>query len=128
MPYAHEHNIGSLAWGPTKDGFLIDSFDLHALEEKDFRRNRPLAQPTIYERLQGFKMILIDIAHKHNKLVIDVIIAWLLNNPMLTAVILGIRSPKEAREMTGALDLILDQVDLQAIETGLHVFNSNIDL
>jgi len=127
LPYAHDNNIGSLAWGPTKDGFLIDSFDLHALEEKDFRRNRPLAHATSYERLQGFKMILIDIAYKHNKLVIDVIIAWLLHNPMLTAVILGIRSAKEANEMTGGLDLILDQDDIQAIEAGLQIFNSTID-
>jgi aryl-alcohol dehydrogenase-like predicted oxidoreductase len=127
LPYANDNNIGSLAWGPTKDGFLIDSFDLHALEEKDFRRKRPLAQPATYERLQGFKMILINVAQKHDKRVIDVIIAWLLHNPMLTAVILGIRSPKEASEMTGGLNLILDQEDIQAIETGLKIFDSDID-
>lgn len=124
LPYAHDHNISSLAWGPTKDGFLIDSFDLDALEDKDFRRKRPLAQPATYKRLQQFKMILVDIAHKHNKRVIDVIIAWLLHNPMLTAVILGIRSPKEAHEMMDGLDLVFDQDDIQAIETGLQVFHS----
>lgn len=125
LPYAHENNIGSLAWGPTKDGFLIDSFDRDALEDKDFRRKRPLAQDANYPHLQTFKTILLDIASKHNKKVIDVIIAWELSNPMLTGVILGIRSPKEAREMTGALDLVLDEGDLQAIETGLQVFRGN---
>lgn len=122
LPYAHENNIGSLAWGPTKDGFLIDSFNLDVLEEKDFRRKRPLAQPDTYPRLQAFKQILGDIAHKHNKKVIDVIIAWDLSNPMLTAVIIGIRNQKEAQEMTGSLDLLLDADDLQAIETGLQTY------
>ena len=125
LPYAHENNIGSLAWGPTKDGFLIDTFDINALEVKDFRRKRPLAQPDTYQALGRFKMILAEIARKHNKNVIDVIIGWLLNNPMLTAVILGIRSPKEASEMTGGLDIMLDQEDLQSIETGLQIFHSN---
>lgn len=123
LPYAHAHNIGSLAWGPTKDGFLIDSFDLDALEAKDFRRKRPLAQPDVYPHLQAFKTILHDIASKHNKKVIDVIVAWELSNPHLTAVILGIRSAKEAREMIGGLDLVLDEADLRAIEDGLAKYN-----
>jgi aryl-alcohol dehydrogenase-like predicted oxidoreductase len=124
LPYAHTNKIGSLAWGPTKDGFLIDTFDLDALEDKDFRRKRPLAQAPVYQALQQFKMILGDIAHKYDKKVIDVIVAWLLHNPQLTAVILGIRSPKEAHEMIGGLELILDQDDLQAIETGLDKFHA----
>ena len=124
LPYAHENNIGTLAWGPTKDGFLIDSFDLDGLEEKDFRRKRWLAKPEVYPHLQSFKQILGDIARQHNAKQIDIILAWELSNPMLTAPILGIRSAKEASEMTGCLSVELSQADLDAIQAGLDIFNA----
>lgn len=124
LPYAHENNIGSLAWGPTKDGFLNDTFDLDKLEDKDFRRKRWLAKPEVYPHLQIFKQILGDIARDHNAKQIDIILAWLLSNPMLTAPILGIRSAKEASEMTGCLSVELTQADLDAIQAGLDTFNT----
>ncbi len=124
LPYADENNIGSLAWGPTKDGFLIDAFDLDGLEAKDFRRKRWLALPEVYPHLQTFKQILNDIADQHNINQIDIILAWLLNNPMLTAVILGVRSAKEASEMTGCLAVDLTQADLDMIQAGLDTFNT----
>jgi len=123
LPYAHANNIGSLAWGPTKDGFLNETFDLESLEQKDFRRKRWLAKPEVYPHLQTFKKILKDIANQHQAKQIDVILAWLLSNDMLTAAILGIRSEKEASEMIGCLSVDLTQADLDTVQAGLDRFN-----
>lgn len=125
LPYAFANGIGSLAWGPTKDGFLNENFDLDALEKRDFRRGRELARPDSYARLQEFKQILTRIAHRHRARHIDVIVAWELHNPMLTAVILGVRSPLEAREMAGGTDLRLDAEDLRDIDAGLSAFHAD---
>jgi len=47
---------------------------------------------------------------------VDVVVAWELTHPAITGAIIGIRSEKEAKEMTGGTELLLTRDEMQEID------------
>lgn len=123
LPFSRQHGIGVLAWSPRASGFLVDGFDLQSLDSQDFRRRHPYAQEPASTKLLRVRTMLLDIAHKNNKRLIDLTIAWVLRDPTLVGAIIGIRNEQEAREMMDGLDWKLTEHEIQAIEDALAIWN-----
>lgn len=124
LPFAGQHSIGVLAWSPLESGFLTDNFDLERLDPADFRRSRPFGQEPAASKLKQLRATLTDIAHSHQKTLVDLAIAWVLRQPALTGAILGIRSEQEARKMAGGVGWRLSDEELNAIEQALQHWES----
>ena len=85
--------IGLLCWAPLASGFLVDGFDPETLEEDDFRRRSQLresgdeiAAHAAAAAAQGRTL------RRHA-------VAWVLEQPAVTAAIVGVRNAREGSEL-----------------------------
>jgi aryl-alcohol dehydrogenase-like predicted oxidoreductase len=124
LPFSQQRGIGMLAWSPLESGFLADNFDLESLDPTDFRRSRPFGQEPAATKLKQLRATLTEIAHSHQKTLVDLAIAWVLRQPALTGAIMGIRSEQEARKMAGGVGWHLSDKELEAIEQALQHWES----
>lgn len=93
--------IGVLAWSPLASGFLAEGFDLEELVPDDFRRDHPFARLD----LGPLRAELAAIGARHGRSAAQVALAWALRHPGIAGAIVGVRTPEEARELPGVLDL-----------------------
>ena len=93
LEVVREHDIGLLCWAPLASGFLTDDFSVDDLDPDDFRRRSPLAargdeieRHRAEARAQGLTL------RRHS-------IAWVLDQPGVTAAIVGVRNAHEGAEL-----------------------------
>jgi aryl-alcohol dehydrogenase-like predicted oxidoreductase len=89
----HELGIGLLCWAPLASGFLVDGFDPETLDEDDFRRRSPLR-----ERGDDVARHADDAAGRGRTLRRHAV-AWVLEQPGVTAAIVGPRNAREGAEL-----------------------------
>jgi len=116
LPFSRRNSIGVLGWGSLAEGFLTDNFNVGKLDPKDFRRNHWYAQPENQAKVARVRDTLTRIARAHDRPMVDVVVAWELTHPAITGAIIGIRSEKEAKEMTGGTELLLTRDEMQEID------------
>jgi aryl-alcohol dehydrogenase-like predicted oxidoreductase len=96
LPFARERGLVLFAWSPLASGFLVDGFDVDALDEGDFRRGRSFAQLD----LAPLRSALRAIGLRHGATAQQVALAWVLARPAVA--IVGVRSPAEVDELPRA--------------------------
>jgi aryl-alcohol dehydrogenase-like predicted oxidoreductase len=101
--------IGVLAWSPLASGFLAEGFELGQLVPDDFRHDHPFARLD----LGPLRAQLAEIGARHGRSAAQVALAWVLRHPGVAGAIVGVRTPDEARQLTGALGI--QPEDLQAL-------------
>ena len=116
LPFSKLHHIGVLAWSPLASGFLTDDFRLENLDQEDFRRRHPYAQEPAWSKLRNIRQKLQAIAQDHQQTLVNLAVAWVLNNPSITGAIMGIRNEQEARSMVGGAHWKLTAQEVQVIE------------
>lgn len=85
--------IGLLCWAPLASGFLTDGFDLDALDPDDFRRrSRLAARGDEVEALRAEAVARGRTLRRHA-------VAWVLEQPGVTAAIVGPRTAAEGAEL-----------------------------
>jgi aryl-alcohol dehydrogenase-like predicted oxidoreductase len=118
LPYAREHDIGVLIYGPLAHGLLTGSMDERTTFARDdwrsgssvfdgeaFRRNLNVVSDL--ERLAADEL---------GTSVAQLAVAWTLANPAVHVAIVGARSPKHIEEAAAAAELQLSEVDLEQID------------
>jgi len=113
LPLALERDLGVLTWSPLASGFLGDGFDVERLDPDDFRRTHPFAALD----LGPLHAALGRIGERHGTTSAQVALAWLLHRPGVTGAIVGIRTEREADQLSGAASFRLDPDELLEIET-----------
>ena len=111
LPLARERGIGLLAWSPLASGFLAEDFDLARLVPDDFRHDHPFAQLDL-EPLRGR---LAEIGRRQNRSAAQVALAWVLRQEGVTGAIVGVRTPAEAEQLSGALGIRLEPGELKRV-------------
>jgi aryl-alcohol dehydrogenase-like predicted oxidoreductase len=117
VPYALEHDIGVLVYGPLAHGLLTGTIDEHTtfaiddwrsqssvFEGETFRRNLQ----TVRE-LEGW-------AAERGHTVSQLAIAWTLAHPAVDVAIVGARRPAHIEDSVGAADVELTEEDLAEID------------
>lgn len=117
LPYAREHNIGVLVYGPLAHGLLTGAMspdtefaddDWRSLTS-EFSGEKLERNVQVVERLKGF-------ASELGCTVSQLAIAWTLANPAVHVAIVGSRSRDHIQESIGAADVNLSESDLSAVE------------
>jgi aryl-alcohol dehydrogenase-like predicted oxidoreductase len=85
--------IGLLCWAPLASGFLVDGFSTETLEPDDFRRTSPLAA-----RADEIAAHAREAAARGRTLRRHAV-AWVLEQPGVTAAIVGARNAREGAEL-----------------------------
>lgn len=122
LPYAQQNNIGVIVYSPMRNGLLSGGMTkerVAAFAEDDFRRRNPdFLEPALTRNLKVADLLK-TIGARHGRTAGEVAIAWTLRHPAVTSAIVGMRSPKQAQGIIGAMDFRLSPEEIAEIESFL---------
>jgi aryl-alcohol dehydrogenase-like predicted oxidoreductase len=119
LPYAKSQNIGIIVYSPMGAGLLTGKMTREraaSLPQDDWRRrNVEFQEPKLSRNLELVEL-LAKIGSRHGRTPGEVAIAWTLNNPAVTAAIVGIRRPDQVEGIAGALEFRLSAEEAAEID------------
>src|SRR3954453_9461383 len=117
LPYAQEHDIGVLVYGPLAHGLLTGALSEDTeFASDDWRSRSDLFQGETYRRNLGTVRELERFARERGHTVGQLAIAWTLAHPAVDVAIVGSRRAAHIEESAGALEVELGDDDLAEIE------------
>jgi aryl-alcohol dehydrogenase-like predicted oxidoreductase len=117
LPFAREHGIGVLVYGPLAHGLLSGRMTEETrFAADDWRSKSDMFVGETFRRNLAVVSDLTRFAAKRNATVAQVAIAWALANPAVDLAIVGARSPEQIRQTSPAADLRLSSEDIAQIE------------
>ncbi|MCC5626800.1 aldo/keto reductase [Nostoc sphaeroides] len=118
LPFCKENNIGVIVYSPMQSGLLtgkMTSERVANLPDDDWRKNSSEFQEPRLSRNLKLVEVLQDIGKQYDRSPGEVAIAWTLNNPAVTAAIVGARNPKQVEGIIAAGKFRLNQQELDQI-------------
>ncbi|OUL22544.1 aldo/keto reductase [Nostoc sp. 106C] len=123
LPFCKENNIGVIVYSPMQSGLLtgaMTSERVANLPDDDWRKNSSeFQEPRLSRNLKLVEMLQ-HIGQQHGRSPGEVAIAWTLNNPAVTAAIVGGRNSKQVEGIIGASEFRLNEQELKEIQAFLH--------
>jgi aryl-alcohol dehydrogenase-like predicted oxidoreductase len=118
LPYASEHDIGVLVYGPLAHGLLTGSLDEETqFDSDDWRSGAPFFKGEAYRRnVQTVRELERFASEELGSSVGRMAIAWTLANPAVDVAIVGARHPRHIEDSVAAADLSLSEADLGQID------------
>lgn len=116
VPAVRDAKLGLLCWSPLAGGLLSGKFDRSGTADTDARRAKIQFPPVDEARTFDIIDTLKGIAERHGASPAQVALAWLLSRDVVTSVIVGIKRPEQLDDNLGALELVLTQDDLAALD------------
>jgi len=117
LPFAREHGIGVLVYGPLAHGLLSGRMtEVTTFAADDWRSKSDLFVGEPFQRNLAVVRDLSEFAAKRNATVAQLAIAWTLANPAVDVAIVGARRPEQIRQTAAAANLRLAPEDMARIE------------
>ena len=117
LPFAQEHGIGVLVYGPMAHGLLSGRMtETTKFASDDWRSKSDLFAGSAFERNLSIVRRLQAFASERGVTVAQLAIAWTLANPAVDVAIVGARNPEQIRQTAPAADVRLSPQDLAEIE------------
>ena len=117
LPYASEHGIGVLVYGPLAHGLLSGRMnETTTFAPDDWRSSSDLFRGEAFERSLAVVRDLEELAAGRGATVAQLAIAWTLANRAVDVAIVGARSPEQLRQTAPAADFRLFPDDMAKIE------------
>jgi aryl-alcohol dehydrogenase-like predicted oxidoreductase len=117
LPFAQEHGIGVLVYGPMAHGLLSGRMtEATTFEPDDWRSKNDMFTGRVFKRNLTIVHRLEEFASDREMTVAEMAIAWTLANPAVDVAIVGARNPEQIRQTAPAADLRLSPEDLAQIE------------
>lgn len=123
LPFCQENNIGVIVYSPMQSGLLTGKMTperVANLPDNDWRRNSSEFQEPRLSRNLKLVEVLQHIGEQYDRSPGEVAIAWTLNNPAVTAAIVGARNPKQVEGIIAAGEFRLNQQELDQIAAFLR--------
>jgi aryl-alcohol dehydrogenase-like predicted oxidoreductase len=110
-----EQELGVITYSSLASGFLTGKYHPGQALPSSPRAQRIQER---YMNEKGFRVIeqLERIAAAHHAAVSQVALAWIMARPGITAAIASATSVEQVRELLGAIELVLREEDLQALD------------
>lgn len=123
LPYCQKQNIGTIVYSPMASGLLTGGMTQERVSQfpqDDWRgRNREYQEPRLSRNL-ALAGLLSEIGYLYNVPAGVVAIAWTLQNPAVSAAIVGARRPAQIEELLPAAEFRLKDSELAQIQTFLE--------
>ncbi|NJR50864.1 MAG: aldo/keto reductase [Leptolyngbyaceae cyanobacterium CSU_1_3] len=119
LPFCQKNNIGVIVYSPMQSGLLAGSMipeRIAQMPDDDWRKRNAQFQEPLLSRNLKLVEILRKIGQGHDRSPGEVAIAWTLNNPAVTAAIVGGRNAQQVEGVMGAADFDLTEEALNEIE------------
>jgi aryl-alcohol dehydrogenase-like predicted oxidoreductase len=117
LPYAADHDIGVLVYGPMAHGLLSGRMtESTTFDADDWRSNsRDFTGETFHRNLSVVQKLK-QFARQRDITLPQLAVAWTLANPAVQVAIVGARRPSQLDETTAAADIELSEDDLKQID------------
>ena len=117
LPFAAEHGIGVLVYGPMAHGLLSGRMnEATTFAPSDWRAGSDLFQGEAFKRNLAIVRALEAFARARNVSVAQLAIAWTLANPSVHVAIVGARNPEQLRQTAPAAEVALSADDMKQID------------
>jgi aryl-alcohol dehydrogenase-like predicted oxidoreductase len=117
LPYAREHNIGVLIYGPLAHGLLTGTLNENTrFPADDWRSKSAVFRGETYRRNLAVVRELEKFAKDRGMTVSQLAIAWTLAHPAVHVAIVGARREHHVAESLAAGDISLSEADLTEID------------
>ena len=118
VPVSIDQGLGLLVWSPLAGGLLSGKY---RRDEPGPRESRLLSgwdEPPVrdQEKLYDIVEVLVEVAKDRGASPAQVALAWLLDRPAVTSVIVGARTNEQLADNLGAADLLLSAEELARLE------------
>jgi aryl-alcohol dehydrogenase-like predicted oxidoreductase len=118
LPFAEEQNIGVIAYSPMASGLLTGTMTRERIKQlpaDDWRKSNADFQEPLLSRNLRLVRLLRAIGNHHGRAPGEVAVAWVLENPAVTAAIVGARRPGQMKEIAAAAGFWLSPSELAEI-------------
>ena len=125
LDYLHDHQISFVPYFPLASGLLTGKYD-HLVEfpADDIRSQiADFKEPRFSQILAAVEQVR-PIAAAHNATVTQVILAWYLQNPLISAVIPGAKRAQQVEANTQAMNVALSDAEYQTITAAFKSFQA----
>ena len=116
VPVALDQGLGILVWSPLAGGLLSGKFSEVATGPEGARRTTfdfpPIDRPRAFRCVEAMR----PIAQAHGVSVARVALAWVLQRPAITSVIVGAKSVEQLNDNMAAADLKLSESEIGALD------------
>jgi aryl-alcohol dehydrogenase-like predicted oxidoreductase len=133
VPFMEYNGLSMNVWSPLAGGFLSGKYTSENLKESDNRLAGFDFLPTDKEK--GFKVVerLREISKKHEASVAQCALAWLLNKPVVSSIIVGASKLPQLEDNLGAVNVGLSDAEFAELDAMTapvtqypHWFNINL--
>src|SRR5262249_17734033 len=117
VPISIDQGVGILVWSPIAGGLLSGKFRRGVTQPEGSRHTGGPAEPPVYDWEKVYDSIdgIVSVAEEHNVSGAQVALAWLLQRPGVTSVIVGGRTEAQFRDNLAAADLKLTEHQIKRL-------------
>jgi aryl-alcohol dehydrogenase-like predicted oxidoreductase len=108
--------LGLIAWSPLASGFLTGKYTKEQPLPEDSRRAKFDFPPVDVDKGYQVVTLLQQLAEKHQRSVAQIALAWVMQRPFVTSVLVGATKLEQLEDNLEAAGISLDQEDLKQIE------------
>ena len=118
LPIAVDQGLGVLVWSPLAGGLLSGKFRRGQPAPEGSRHLAGWDEPPVHDqdKLYDVVEVLVEVAKEHGASPAQVALAWLLERPAVTSVIVGARTGEQLADNLGAADLSLTAEQRERLE------------
>lgn len=120
VPYCIENNKSVLAYSPMERGLLTGKMTAdYKFEEGDHRQGNKFFSPESIEKTNAFLAKIKPLAEEKNATLSQLVLRWTVERPGITIALVGARNEKQAVQNAGAINVKLNDEEIQFINTEL---------
>jgi aryl-alcohol dehydrogenase-like predicted oxidoreductase len=118
VPIAIDQSLGVLVWSPLAGGLLSGKYRRGRPDPEQSRLLSGWDEPPVrdQDKLYDVVEVLVEVAMAHGASPAQVALAWLLERPAVTSVIIGARTTEQLLDNLGAADLSLTADELARLD------------
>ncbi|MBN2350135.1 MAG: aldo/keto reductase [Bacteroidales bacterium] len=116
VPMALEENISIMPWSPLAGGFLSGKFTREISKAGDSRRDEFDFPPVNKEKAYDIIDVLIKIGKSHKVSAARIALAWMLQKPGVTSIIIGAKRKEQLLDNIAATELKLSESEMSELD------------
>jgi len=120
LPWCRENSVSVMVYWPLMKGLLAGKISRdHQFDERDGRRKYPMFQGAEWDKTHDFLDKLRQIANEQQITVAQLVLAWTIQRPGITAALCGAKRPDQILDNAAALHVSLSDTVIQAIDQAI---------